>query len=390
MRLLLSSILAAQTAVASVLPAAQLTARQEASSARLLMSSSGNFFLADFANDKLSLLPKKPISGHASWVAVTKDAANDKTLLYALDENGTNTTIFSLDAKTGDLVKGTGKIGSNGVVHLEFNKDKTRMVGSSYGDGTMDVWKTENGGLELLKTVVSDSALGPNKTRQSSRHPHQAVLDPTGRFFAVNDLGTDSIVVLDSKDDSFAIVNTQLVPEPGCGPRHGSFFPVNSEKASHYMVVCEMTNKVHVFKVSYDSSTIKMQPVQAISTFQDGGKHEHAAAGELVVGPDNKSVYVSNRLDNSDGIAHFRINPGRCGKLLEFVGATATGGTKPRMFSFSSDGKHVFVGNQAGELGAVVLRRREDGTLEEKPVASIKASEFGEPEFGPSFVQQIA
>ena len=34
---------------------------------------------------------------------------------------------------------------------------------------------------------------GPNAARQSSPHPHQVILDPTGRFLVSPDLGSDVV-----------------------------------------------------------------------------------------------------------------------------------------------------------------------------------------------------
>ncbi len=82
-----------------------------------------------------------------------------------------------------------------------------------------------DGTLSLFKQIPSDDALGPNTARQDAPHPHQALLDNSGRWFAVNDLGTDTILVIDSADDSFDVVNHVRVPLAGCGPRHGASIP---------------------------------------------------------------------------------------------------------------------------------------------------------------------
>jgi hypothetical protein len=60
------------------------------------------------------------------------------------------------------------------------------------------------------------------------------------------------------------------------------------------------------------------------------------------------------------------------------------------MMSFSLAAKHIFVGNQDGTNGLVALKRGTDGKLVEKPVGSLPGSVFGEPQFGPQYVQQIA
>ncbi|KAG6034773.1 hypothetical protein E4U41_006395, partial [Claviceps citrina] len=258
----------------------------------------------------------------------------------------------------------------------------------------------------------STDGLGPATGRQVHPSPHQAVPDPTGRYFAVNDLGTDRILILDSADDSFAVVNHVPVEPAGCGPRHGAFFPVGAAQATHYMVVCEIKNLVNVYSLVYGGDKgIEFKTEQTISTFPAAAAvPAKAAAGELVIAPDNKNVYVSNRLSGTtDTIATFRIRgvdpppavngSTKCpphgvkaraaGDMLELVGLTSTGGVAPRMISLTSDGKTLLVGNTDGELAVVALKRNQDGTLAEKPAASIAASAFPGGK-GPAFIQQIA
>ncbi|KAF4462839.1 hypothetical protein FALBO_10340, partial [Fusarium albosuccineum] len=174
--------------------------------ARILLGNSGNIYVADFypGRENFTLFSAEIVGGN-SWMAFAPP-----NLLYVVDENAAAVRRFKLDQKalksdfkTLNLTDALGeplpKNASAGVVHLEFNSDKTRLVGSAYLNGTVDVWNVENGGLELIKTIKSDGKLGPNKIRQNAPHPHQANLDPSGRYFAVNDLGTDSVLIIDSK-----------------------------------------------------------------------------------------------------------------------------------------------------------------------------------------------
>ncbi len=133
---------------------------------------------------------------------------------------------------------------------LEFSIQRTRMVGAAFGQGQIDVWDVSapDGTMTLLKQIASNDTLGPNTVRQDAPHPHQALLENSGRYFIVNDLGTDTILVIDSLDDAFEVVNHVRVPDAGCGPRHGAFFPATgADFPNAYLVVCEMLNLVEVF-----------------------------------------------------------------------------------------------------------------------------------------------
>jgi 6-phosphogluconolactonase (cycloisomerase 2 family) len=352
--------------------------------AQLLMTTTGAIFLADFDGSSINVTLNATITGTPSWVEFV-----EPNLVYAVDEAGTQLRIFHLDrdAATLDETPAVVAEGSSGVVDLEFNKDKTRLVGSGYGAGTIDIWDSSNGGLSLIKTITSDGTPGPGQT---AAHPHQANLDPTGRYFAVNDLGTDQIIIIDSQDDAFTVSNTVAVEPAGCGPRHGVFFPSNAEQATHYIVLCETGNLVNVYELNYAESQLEFTQVLSESSFGPGNPvPEGAAAGEIVLASNDVDLYVSNRLVGgaSDNIALFKLGPSA--SSLRWAGSVPSGGVLPRMFSLSKDEQTVFVGNQNGPVGVAALLRQPDGSLEEEPLASLDLSVFGATGFGPPYVHQI-
>lgn len=383
--------LTALAAAASALPSYRRAADSSATTARVLMGNNGHIYIADYqpAAKKFTMTLEEESIGDPSWMAFIPP-----NRLYAVDEFSSAIYYYELDLENNKLELKAGQNGSSGVVHLEFNKDKTRMVGSAYGNGTIDVWNIENGGLELVKTIESAGDLGPNKLRQTSAHPHQALLDPSGRYFAVNDLGTDDIVVLDSENKYDA--KYVKVEPAGCGPRHGVFYPQGGDSATHYIVVCEITSQVLVYHVKYTTEGLRFSKTQTLSTFGADAPPANAtsaAAGEIQITPNNQDVYISNRLtgNDTDSIAHFKVKRTKCGAVsLEYADTVSSGGILPRMFSLSNDAETVFSANQDGEFGLVALDIGENGKLGETPIATIVASKFGEPQFGPQFVQQIA
>ncbi|KID92656.1 carboxy-cis,cis-muconate cyclase [Metarhizium guizhouense ARSEF 977] len=354
--------------------------------AKLLITSPGNISIAEFDGTKFDIKSTKGVSGNPTWVAFSQPH------LYAVDENSDTTSLLKVDLAGNKIDQLSSTKGSSGVVHLEFTKDKSQMVGAGFGSSNIDIFDISNGGLKFSNAIKSDDKPGPNTVRQEKPHPHQSVLDPSGRFMAVNDLGTDKILVLDTQK-AFAIVN-RVSAEPGAGPRHGAFFPAGANKATHYFVLCEIKNLVLVYALKYGGDKgIEFELKQTISTFKSvEATPAEAAAGELVLAADNKNVYVSNRLTGgqTDNIANFRIDQNGGELKLELVGFTSTGGLRTRMFSASLDGQHLFVGNQDGALGVVALKRNADGTLVEKPVASLDMSLFPGQLAGPAFVQQVA
>lgn len=136
------------------------------------------------------------------------------------------------------------------------------MVGAAFGQGNVDVWDldADDGTMTLKKQIVVGGEPGPVVGRQDSPHPHEILLDPTGDFFVVPDLATDSLLVIDSKE--FNITNRIAVAPAGNGPRHGSFFPLGKDKATHFILACEIASLVKVFELEYTNDNLNFTEIQ--------------------------------------------------------------------------------------------------------------------------------
>lgn len=319
----------------------------------------------------------------ASWMAF-----KEPNQLFAVDENSNATRLFHVEG--GKLAATDGKPvasvnGSSGVVSLAFNADKTRLVGTSYGMGTVDVWDVSKAdSLALLDQVPLTGGKIGEKPQQGQHRAHQAVLDPSGSFFAIPDLGADAIHILDAK--TFEITSFVEL-EPASGPRHGSFLTAGD--ATHYAVACEISNEVQLFSVAPEG---KLAHVQTLSTYGEAfppANASSAAAGELVVASNQRDVYISNRLSanqGGDSISHFVFADGK----LAFKDQVSTGGVSPRMLSLSADEKTLYCANSGdGPNGLVAFKRACSGALTEAaalPYDAIGAEPNG---FGPQFVMEI-
>lgn len=359
---------------------------ESAAASTILMTTTGTILLADYDGSSFTTTLNASISGAPTWVEFV-----EPNLLYAVDEWDVGLRLFHLDIAADGSAALSEPVaqasGSAGVVHLEFNQDKTRLVGSAYGGGSIDVWDVSDGQLNLIKTIPSDGELGPVTPNQAAPHPHEAVLEPSGRYFAVNDLGTDEILVLDSQDDAFDVRTINVEPA-GCGPRHGVFYPSDAAEATHYFLVCELANLVVVYALNYAPDGLDFVKVQTVSTFTSGTAPQGAAAGEIVLAPNNKDLYVSNRLVGgaSDTLAHFQVSDD---VSLTLAAEVPSGGVLPRMFSLSQDATELFVGNQNGPLGVAAFDINDDGSLAAEPKASVDVSLFGGKGFGPPYIKQI-
>ena len=369
-----------------------------AESATLLVGGgpAGTVSAVAFDGASFTVIANNTIQGTAaSWLLFRENSVN----LYAVDENSNTMRLFDFDASTNAISLRQTANGSSGVVSLAFNADRTRMASASFGAGALNFWDVGSldGSMVLLQEIASDDALGPNLVRQDAPHPHQVQIDPSGRFFVANDLGTDTVLVVGADGDNFSITTHFRVDQPGCGPRHGAFFPPGASIATHYILLCEMLNLVNVLELSYRDDSIQFTTVQVLSTFGPDFPPVNlssSTAGEIQVSPDGRDVYVSNRNtgNETDSISHFAAVTGNNGSVeLEFRGTISSGGLVPRMISLGLDGLDnvLFATNQDGAFGLAAFSRREDGSLDSEPLASLPLSVFGSAGQGPQFVQEV-
>lgn len=382
---------------------AGLIPRQVNNSTNLLVAGAGQ--IKGFTYDGVSFTPsaKANISEPgktASWMIF-----KEPNFLYAVDENSAATRLFNYDPTTGVLSNEVASWnGSTGVVHLAFNADQTKLIGSSYGQGQVDVWdaSSPDGHLKLDKQIVLAGDPGPKLPSQAHPRAHQAVLDPSGRYFLVNDLGGDKLHIIDTTAN-YTVVTTVPIAPAGSGPRHGAFVSINgTQQASHYVVACELSNTLQLFSVSYDKNVFSMTGIHTISSYYPGwgpANASTAAAGELLVSKSGPAViYVSNRNtgNGTDFLVRFALEAkSATDSTPQLVpkGQLAVNGTAPRMATFSKDTKQerLFVGNMNGENGMVALGRAE-GTGQMIATGSAKfpnaqfSSQAKDMGFGPQFI----
>ncbi|KAI0148429.1 putative isomerase YbhE [Xylariaceae sp. FL1272] len=374
------------TAASIAMPRETTTPTQDATK-NLVIGGPATIQLATFDGSSFTLGASNVTAGTAaSWLR-WKSSTNT---LYAVDENSANLNIFTLDKAKENPTYVSTVTESTGVVFLEFDAEQTRMVGAAYGNGTVDVWNVEAETPKLIKTLTVLGTLGPDQT---AHHPHQALLDPTGRYFVINDLGGDQILILDGQDDKFEFADPVALPA-GSGPRHGGF--IKSGDSTYYVVACELSNEVFLYELAYgDQLTFKQVSKQSTYGTDPPANATSAAAGEVQIASNNKDVYISNRLSgNADGdsLAHFQFENG----ALTYVAAIPTQGILPRMFSLSLDESVVFVANQGGDSGLVAFKRcTTSGTLYPDALASVANADLvpegleGTDNVGPEFVQEI-
>jgi 6-phosphogluconolactonase (cycloisomerase 2 family) len=315
-----------------------------------------------------------------AWL--TLDASRDT--LYCLNEglatpNGSLSSFtINCDGSLKHVQNTTTPNGPvSGVIYGHPGGDRGIAL-AHYGGSALSTYSLASGGRFDGNDSFAFSMPGPGAVpdRQASPHPHEAVLDPTGQYIIVPDLGADLIRVFAINPKTQALTAKASFKTPaGSGPRHAAFhnpYGVTGEGATTYLyVVTELTSTIISYSVSYvpKQGGLTFTAVQEVPALGQLSHSRINAPAGIALSPDNRFLLLSNRnssiftLPNpdaknstavsSDSITTFSLSTS--GKL-GFVQAWPTYGLFPRHFSLNSAGNLLAVGNQ-NSANVVVLKR---------------------------------
>ncbi|KAK5952475.1 hypothetical protein OHC33_006518 [Knufia fluminis] len=230
---------------------------------------------------------------------------------------------------------------------------------------------------------------GPAAERQEAPHEHEAIVDPTGRYILVPDLGADLVRVF-SYDHTLKLQELDpLRVEAGDGPRHAAFYNpygVACEGCTTFMYVTnELASTVKGYAVTYEANGggLSFEEIYKSSTYGYLSTPKGNAPSEIHVSPDNRFLIIGNRNDSSitvpnldpanstqiqsDTISTFALNEDG---TLKFVQLAPAYGSFPRHFSTNAIGNLVAVGLQESSEVVILSRDITTGLIGE-PVASI-------------------
>ena len=196
--------------------------------------------------------------------------------------------------------------------------------------------------------------------RQTSPHPHQIVLDRSGRFALVPDLGLDQIVQyqFDGETGQLTANNPPAAAvAAGAGPRHLVFDP----EGRRAYVISELDLTVSAF--DFEANRGILTPLQTVSAAAEGIDRDEVSGAEIAVHPNGKFLYASLRGVNE--MVLFRIEPST-GKL-QLVERVSTEGKTPRNFALDPSGHWLLAANQNSD-SIVVFRIGDDGRLKLTPL----------------------
>jgi 6-phosphogluconolactonase len=195
-----------------------------------------------------------------------------------------------------------------------------------------------NGSLEPASDIVTHTGtLGPNTGRQEAPHGHQILPDSTGRWILANDLGLDRTFIywLDRANGKLMANQTPIAAPPGGGPRHLAFHP----NGRWLYILNELNSTVSALRWNADTgAATSINNVSSLPPWYTGVN----TMAQILVSPDGRYVYASNRGHNS--IALFAVDPATGG--ISYEGREWTFGETPRNFNIDPTGNFMFVAHQ--------------------------------------------
>ncbi|EAU31648.1 predicted protein [Aspergillus terreus NIH2624] len=209
-------------------------------------------------------------------------------------------------------------------------------------------------------------APGPVPERQDAPHPHGVVVDPSGQFILVPDLGADLVRIFRICPTTGHLEQHQpLVVAPGSGPRHAVFWVPRNErrirpKNVRLYLVTELDNSLTGYDMTYSNNgTILFSEFYVGSTYGGSTPPAGSKVAEIAISPGNDRIVISNRNDNTfgprnDSIAIFALSSQAQSSSTSFVGLYPSFGSFPRQFDIYAEEGMVAIAQQNSRKVSVV------------------------------------
>jgi 6-phosphogluconolactonase (cycloisomerase 2 family) len=224
-------------------------------------------------------------------------------VLYCLDEGFANDnagalTSFSIK-RDGQLAKVHHFNGLNAPVSAVVvgePAEQQALVSANYGGeggGSVSYFNLQcNGDFTFNDEIKFKHTLQPgqDEERQAASHPHQAIVDPTGQYVLVPDLGMDLVHIFgwDFTNHKLKQLKSLEVLE-GTGPRHAAFWNPSGVACetcpTYFYLVSELAGTVTSYQVSYlhNGSGLTFRQVQISRTTGPHFVKQRTAPAEIVI-----------------------------------------------------------------------------------------------------------
>lgn len=328
-------------------------------------SKSEGIYIYNFDLDSGSLSPLFTVKNvvEPSFLTIEKD----RKTLYAVNEllefegqKSGAVSSFSIDRKTGNLQFLNKQPSLGGApCFITTTKNQKFVLVANYLGGNVSVYPIEkDGSLGTYVELIQHTGSSINKKRQEAAHAHSVNLDHNNCFAIVADLGIDKLMIYAFDDETGKLTPNAKQPfyqtKAGAGPRHFTFHP----NGKFVFLINELD--LTISSLAYDKNLGTLMEIQTISTVPAGVSGSANSCAEILVSPNGKFLYGSNRGHNS--IVSYKIDE-ETGKL-EYLEHISTKGKTPRNFTISPNGRFLLVANQDSNNIVVFRLDEETGKLQ--------------------------
>jgi 6-phosphogluconolactonase len=269
--------------------------------------------------------------------------------LYAVNQNTSQVAAYRLDSSDGGLIL-LNKVSSGGANPNFVSVDRS---------GRFVFVSNYNGGNAAVLAVTDAGLSAPIQVVPSGGQAHQMVIDADNRYVYVPCKKANHVAqYLFDGGTLVPLLPSVMSTEADAGPRHLAFHP----SLPRAYLLNELDDTLQTLSIAFNGTLASIQVTPTLPLGVDGGANSTA---EVVVHPNGKFVYASNRGHNS--IARFAIGPTT--GLVTVLGHTPSGGDGPRHFSLDVTGRWLVVANRSSN--GISLFRLDPGTGDLQFVATL-------------------
>lgn len=271
---------------------------------------------------------------HATFLALRPDGR----VLYAVNETYENSngavSAYAVDTATGKLTfLNQQPSHGGGPCYVETDRTGKCVLVANYGGGSIAAFTTETDGkLNPASASIKHGGEG------QKAHAHCFTTSPDNRFALAVDLGVNKVMVYRLNASTGTLTPNDpdgIAAAPGAGPRHIRFH----QNGRFAYVVNELNATVTAY--TWDAQGGVLKEIETVPMLPRDFTGKPWAA-ELVIHPNGKFLYASNR--SQESIARYIIDTDT-GRLSPH-GQVPTGGKTPRGFAVDPSGAFLVVAHQ--------------------------------------------
>jgi 6-phosphogluconolactonase (cycloisomerase 2 family) len=310
-----------------------------------------------------------PTGGQPVWL--TKFQRGDKQCMFVTRADLDDVQSYVFDASGKATVVGAYKSGGVAPVHADVlysrapSDSDVLLVANYHGpddattsDGAAASSMIINDDCSLdLADVKPHSGSSVIPSRQGGAHVHSFTATPyrqSANEAVACDLGQDKVFSYSVAGDGKLTLSSVIDTAPGAGPRHTAPAP----HSPHVYVVDEMGETVTAYEQTQCDGAACLKELQKVSLVAEGQSGEGAKAAEIVMAPDGKTVYATNR-GALNTVTVLGVESDGTLTTKQQVDAPAY----PRGMTLAFNGGLLLVAGQS-KTELQVFRVKPDGTLE--------------------------